>query len=227
MSLLIFFGQAAASTTGALAATETGSDSAALFGTLAIAGALSASESGSDIALLNCTDGVIGYLGATEVGADTGVLTGAVEISAVLPASETGSDVALINGTDGILGYLAASEFWADSAAIDASSPQPAVETSQGAGSGKIRRDVHTHRPANEVDRWQDWRPKPKPFPRTGVFFASETGADSADCIARVAVAGSLAAQEAGVDRCYFRARQRHSAEMLRAVHELLFDMAA
>lgn len=100
--------------TGALAATESGADTAVLTGTVKVQGALAATESGSDTAAVAGTVKVQGSLAATEAAtADTAALAGTVKVQGPLAATETGADVFAASGTvstSGPTGTLAATE---------------------------------------------------------------------------------------------------------------------
>lgn len=62
--------------TGTLAATETGSDVAALVGDVLVSGSLAATEVGSDVAAIFGVLTITGTLAATEVGSDVAVILG-------------------------------------------------------------------------------------------------------------------------------------------------------
>ena len=89
------------SITGNLAATESGSDTAAFVGDVIISGDLAATESGSDTAAFSGDVIVSGTLAATETGSDTAAFTGTVPLSTItgtLDATESGSDSASFIG---------------------------------------------------------------------------------------------------------------------------------
>lgn len=105
---------------GSLAASETGSDTAAFAGDVYITGTLAATESGSDTAAFTGTSAVVttGTLAATETGSDTAAFAGDVLIDGVLAATESGSDTAAFAGDVFIDGTLAATESGSDTAAF-------------------------------------------------------------------------------------------------------------
>lgn len=109
--------------TGDLAATESGSDTAAVTGSVLVAGILAGLESGSDTAALTGQIIVRGSLAATESGSDTASIIGAGSAPAItgnLAAVETGSDTAAGVGYVRINGVLSAVEVGSDTAAVAA-----------------------------------------------------------------------------------------------------------
>lgn len=126
--------------TGALAATESGSDTASIAGDVLIDGALAATESGGDTAALEgivTTGGgpVSGALAATEAGADTAAISGDVLVSGALAAAESGSDTASLAGDVLVQGALSVVEAGGDTASLAGdvlvSGALAAVETGQ------------------------------------------------------------------------------------------------
>lgn len=108
---------------GALAATE-GSDTAALTGDLLVQGALAATE-GSDTAEFlgsGATPAITGTLAATE-GSDTAAITGKVYVSGTLSAVEGGLDAFVATGNILVKGAMSASETGADIAAFTSAIP--------------------------------------------------------------------------------------------------------
>lgn len=104
--------------TGTLAATESGSDAAAIAGDVIVDGTLAATEGGADTAAFAGDVIVLGALAATEAGQDTAAIAGDVLIRGSIAATETGSDTAAIAGGVAIRGLLAATESGSDTAAI-------------------------------------------------------------------------------------------------------------
>lgn len=96
--------------TGALAATESGSDAAAIAGDVLVSGTLAATESGADVAALAGKVLVSGSLAATESGADTAAIAGQVLVAGSLAANESGDDTAALAGKVLVSGYLDATE---------------------------------------------------------------------------------------------------------------------
>lgn len=105
---------------GALAATETGADTAAIAGQVVVAGSIAAAETGDDTAAISGSQTITGSLAATEVGDDAAAIAGAVLVAGLLAALETGADTALINGSSIIItsGSVAAIESGDDTAAV-------------------------------------------------------------------------------------------------------------
>jgi hypothetical protein len=80
-------------TSGELASTEAGSDSASFAGlTVHRTGTMAATESGSDTAYLTDESITFGAMAVAETGADTAALSGCPIIGVAIAASETGSD---------------------------------------------------------------------------------------------------------------------------------------
>ena len=128
--------------TGTLAATETGTDTAAASGTVAVSGSLTATEAGSDTLAATGAVAVSGALVASETGADTfagagsttGAITGsmlaqeagsdtfagvgAAVISGAVSAIEAGADVLAASGVVAVLLAMAVAEAGADVSAI-------------------------------------------------------------------------------------------------------------
>jgi hypothetical protein len=77
-------------------------------------GALTATESGNDSAAINANVGVRATAAATESGSDTGSIAGKVGVSGSLSATEAGNDY-VVSGT-GRFGSIAATEVGADTA---------------------------------------------------------------------------------------------------------------
>lgn len=122
--------------TGTLAATESGSDTAAFTGDVLIDGALAATESGSDTAAFAGDVYIDGTLAATESGSDTAAFAGDVYITGTLAATEAGADVAAFGGTAAapITGTMDATEAGSDTASF--SGPLTVVSGGGGIGHG-------------------------------------------------------------------------------------------
>jgi len=108
----------AAGVTGTMAASESGSDTAAIVGNVIVAGALAATETGSDSAAIAGKVYVSGDLAATEAGSDSASISGNVLVSGSLAATETGQDTAAIAGNVITNGILAAVETGSDTASL-------------------------------------------------------------------------------------------------------------
>ena len=111
-----------ASGTGALSATESGSDTASLSGAVLVQGYLSAPETGSDTASMAGAVMVRGALAATESGSDTAsfVASAPTIATGTLAATEAGSDTAFLNGSSVVIatGTMAGIESGQDSASM-------------------------------------------------------------------------------------------------------------
>lgn len=154
---------AAGGRTGTLAATESGSDTAAFAGDVIVQGALSATEAGSDTAAFAGDVIVAGALASTESGADTAALAGTVLVHGSLAATESGADTAAVAGDVLVQGALAATESGSDTAAFLGSGTTPAITgtiaaTETGADVAALAGVVRI----------------------SGAFAATETGADTA-----------------------------------------------
>lgn len=118
---ILYFNIPSGSTTGTLAATESGADTLAIAGDVLVQGALSASESGADTMAIAGDVLVEGALAATESGADVCAIAGegaALETTGTLAASESGSDTAALAGKVYIAGTLSATEGALDAFAV-------------------------------------------------------------------------------------------------------------
>lgn len=173
--------------TGALAATESGSDAAAIAGDVLVSGTLAATESGADVAALAGKVLVSGSLAATESGADTAAIAGQVLVSGSLAASEAGDDTAAFDGflTPFVTGgYIAATEVGADVAAI----------------AGRVL--VAGSLAANESG--DDTAALAGKVLVSGYLDATESGQDIALFTSQTITSGSLAAVETGEDTASF-----------------------
>jgi hypothetical protein len=192
--------------TGSLTATETGSDTAAITGTVRVAGSIAATETGADTAALTGAVRVAGALAAPETGGDTAALVGAVRIAGALGSTESGADVCAIVGA--VTGAVVAAPV-------------------TGAGSGKLRRHLNPNFHANEVPQFAPFTPRPiAPKPVRAVLAArEEPGGDTASAAGRVRISGRMAAREAeGLDTATGRGIVRHSrAAIARGVLRVLF----
>lgn len=169
--------------TGTLAATETGSDTAAMSGTVEVSGTLAASETGSDTAAMSGGVAISGTLAATETGSDSASMTGTVTepgITGTLAATESGSDTAAMSGNVAISGSLAATETGSDTASATGT-----VEVSGTLSAAETGNDTATMSGGVEV---------------SGSLAASETGSDAAAMTGVVIVTGTLDATETGSD---------------------------
>lgn len=172
--------------TGTLAATESGSDAAALAGDVIVKGTVGATESGNDTLAASGTvadSAVTGSLAATESGADTAVLTGTVLVDGSLAANEADADTFAAVGDVLIRGALAATEAGADTFAA----------------AGNVR--VAGALAANEAGG--DTLAAAGAVPISGTLAAVETGADTfaaAGIVDDNLAIGSLAATESGAD---------------------------
>lgn len=180
---VLVVGQSAASgSTGTLAATESGSDTAALVGVALVDGSLAATESGSDVAALIGVALVSGTLAATETGDDAAVIAGSVLAQGTLAATESGSDVAAIEGVtvNVATGSLAATESGSDTAEI------VGVVLARGTLAAN--------------DSGEDTAAITGVALVSGTLDATEAGSDTAVIAAVALVQGSLDATESGID---------------------------
>lgn len=179
---LALVGAAASGSTGTLAATESGADTAALVGVALVDGSLAATESGSDVAALIGVALVSGTLAATETGDDAAVIAGSVLAQGTLAATESGSDVAAIEGVtvNVATGSLAATESGSDTAEI--------------AGVVLARGTLAAN------DSGEDTAAITGVALVSGTLDATEAGSDTAVIAAVALVQGSLDATESGID---------------------------
>lgn len=108
------------SSTGTLAAAESGSDGAASGGALAVAGDITAAESGGDAADLSGILAVAGAGATAEAGSDAFAASGTVTDSGRsgnLAAAESGGDTTGVTGSAGVAGSLTGVEVGSDSCA--------------------------------------------------------------------------------------------------------------
>ena len=172
--------------TGTLSATETGSDTASLSGSVEVSGSLSGAETGSDTASAAGNITVSGSLAATEAGSDTASFTGTVSdpgITGALSAQESGADAAAMSGSVGVSGALSAAEIGSDSAS--------------GAGSVTVTGNLAAVEAGQDTASFTGLVTDPGVI---GSLAAQETGSDTAAISGTVDVTGALAAQETGQD---------------------------
>lgn len=167
---------------GTLAATESGSDTAAMTGTVKVQGTLAATESGADTASMAGKVAVKGTLAASEAGADTAAIAGTVKVTGTLAAAESGADTASMAGQVKVQGSLAASESGADVAAM--------------AGQVKVQGTLAASESGADTAAFSGKAAV------TGTLAATESGADTAAMTGQVKVTGILAAIETGADTC-------------------------
>lgn len=182
-----YFAAAPTSVTGTLAATESGSDTAAIAGKVAVQGTLAATESGADVAAITGTTvapGVTGTLAATETGSDTAAIAGNIPVTGALDANEAGSDTASLAGVVPIRGTLAGVESGADTSTI--------------AGKVAIQGSLSATESGNDTVSFSGV------VPVIGALACVEAGADTASASGSVLVSGSLAATESGADTASF-----------------------
>lgn len=190
--------------TGSLAATESGSDTAAVSGTVKVQGSLSSTESGSDTSAIAGSVRVSGSLAVTESGSDTAAIVGGSVATGSLNATETGSDTAAVSGTVPVQGSLAVSEAGSDTASASGTvlvSGSLAV-TEAGADSSAISGVVLVQGSMSVTEDGPDT------FAATGSLSGGvngslnvqEAGADTFAASGAVVVSGSLAVSESGPD---------------------------
>lgn len=168
---------------GSLAATESGSDSAALSASMsALSGSLASTESGSDAASLSASVLVAGSLAATEAGADTAALSASALAQGALSATETGADTLAATGSmTALAGTLSATESGADAAAMTGTALAQGALAAAEAGGDTFSATSGT--PA-----------------LSGSLAATESGSDTASATASATVTGSVGAVESGSD---------------------------
>ena len=201
---------AASGSTGTLAATESGSDTAALVGDVLVEGSLAATESGSDVAALIGVALVSGTLAATETGDDAAVIAGSVLAQGTLAATESGSDVAAIEGVtvNVATGSLAATESGSDTAEIvGATLAQGTLAaTESGADAAAITGLALVSGTLDATEAGSDTAVIAAVALVQGSLDATESGSDTAAIEGSLAVisTGSLAATESGSDTATF-----------------------
>lgn len=211
---------------GTLAATETGSDTAAVSGTVKVTGSLAATDSpdvaaiaaavavsgtcaatetGADVAAVSAALYVTGTLAATETGADVALIEATVSdaaINATLTATETGSDTSSITAQVAVAGTLAAAEVGADTAALSAAVTVAAslAATEVGADTVALSAVVTVAASMAATEAGSDTAAVTATLDITGSLTATETGIDTAAITATVPVSAAVAAVEAGQD---------------------------
>lgn len=193
---------------GSVAATESGSDTSGLVGGVLVAGALSAAESGADTAAITGTvsdAGTIGIIAATEAGADSMAAAAAVAIAGNVSAVEAANDNVAVSGAVEISGALVGSETGPDfAAAIGAASVYGLIDAFESGG------DVAAATGAIAVigalaatESGSDtFRATETAGAQgaTGSLVATESGDDLAVAIGLVSITGVLTASEVGSD---------------------------
>lgn len=194
----------AATSQGALNASESGSDTAALSGVVVVAGSLTATESGSDTSALAGTVLVSGALTVSEVDSDTAAITGSQVATGSLSATEAGNDSASIAGTVLVEGALSGSEVGGDSAGISGKVlVQGAVVVSEaGADAAVLSGLVLVQGTASATETSADVFAATGSLSGgiTGSLSAAESGSDAFASTGAIVVAGALTAAEGGAD---------------------------
>ena len=190
--------------TGALAATESGSDAAAIAGDVLVSGSLAATESGADVAALAGKVAVRGALAATESGSDTAAIAGKVFVSGALAATETGDDTAAIVGSVGVSGSLDATESGADVAAFTGTVAVSGTldATEAGSDTAVIAAVALVQGSLDATESGSDTAAIEGSLAviSTGSLAATESGSDTATFAGVAPVSGALAATEAAND---------------------------
>lgn len=190
--------------TGTLAATESGSDTAALTGDVLIDGALAATESGSDTAALTGDVIVQGALAVTESGTDTAAATGLVLVQGALAATESGSDTAALAGLVLVQGSIASVEPGADTASIAGdvlvSGALAASETGSDTAAFTGDASLGIFGSIDAAESGSDSAQVTGLVLIQGGLAVTETGSDTAAITGPAAVSGSIAATETGSD---------------------------
>lgn len=203
---VLVVGAAASGSTGTLAATESGADTAALAGDVLIDGSLAATESGGDTAALAGDVLIAGTFAATESGADVAAIQGTAQqvSTGSLAATESGADTASIAGTVLVEGALAATESGSDTAAIAGDVPVSGTlaATESGTDTAALAGDVYISGALAATESGSDTAAIEGSLAviATGSLAATESGSDTASIAGVVLVSGSLAATEAAND---------------------------
>ncbi len=203
---ILVVGAAASGSTGTLAATESGADTAALAGDVLIDGSLAATESGGDTAALAGDVLIAGTFAATESGADVAAIQGTAQqvSTGSLAATESGADTASIAGTVLVEGALAATESGSDTAAIAGDVPVSGTlaATESGTDTAALAGDVYISGALAATESGSDTAAIEGSLAviATGSLAATESGSDTASIAGVVLVSGSLAATEAAND---------------------------
>lgn len=201
---ILYFPSAGGGATGTLAATESGSDTAALTGDVLIDGALAATESGSDTAALTGDVIVQGALAVTESGTDTAAATGLVLVQGALAATESGSDTAALAGLVLVQGSIASVEPGADTASIAGdvlvSGALAASETGSDTAAFTGDASLGIFGSIDAAESGSDSAQVTGLVLIQGGLAVTETGSDTAAITGPAAVSGSIAATETGSD---------------------------
>jgi hypothetical protein len=184
MLLLLLDGEAQLQgITGSLAATETGSDSAALSGSARVSGSLTAADSGADTAAAGVTVRSTGSLVATDSGSDTAAATGTVRVSGPLIASDTGADG--FSGSGSVVPMVSTGSLAAAETGSDAFAGTGAVAITGAQGVAESGSDIVAGTAENRV---------------SGALAGGETGSDGVSALGSVPVSGVLAADDNAAD---------------------------
>lgn len=195
---------------GSLAATESGSDVAALAGDVYVSGTLAATESGSDVAAIEGTALIVstGTLDATESGADTAEIVGVVLAQGTLAANDSGEDTAAITGVVLVSGTLDATEAGSDTAVIAAVAlVQGSLDaTESGSDTAAIEGSLAVISTGSlaATESGSDTATFAGVAPVSGALAATEAANDSAAVSGVVLVTGALDATETGSDTAAF-----------------------
>ena len=183
---------------GALAATESGSDTFQGSGAAVASGDLAAMETGSDVFAASGTQGSTGTIAATESGSDTFAATGDVVVSGTLAATETGSDTFQGSGAAVASGDLAATETGSDTffASGTQVSTGTLAATETGSDTFSASGDVIISGTVSATETSSDTFYAVGGNVSAGSLAAAETGADTFAATGSVLVAGTLAATE-------------------------------
>lgn len=187
---------------GDLAAQEAGSDTLTATGDVDIAGDLAATESGSDTMSTGGGVGVIGDLSSQESGSDSLTMSAGLLVAGDLLVQESGADSASLAGRVGVSGDLSAQEPGADSAALtgDLIVSGDFALSETGSDTLAVSGDLLVSGSLSVQESGSDSAALTGTAHATGDLAVQEAGSDTLSVAGDVLIDGSLAAQEAGVD---------------------------
>ena len=211
LALTRFFSTLEAGTpvAGALAATESGADTAAVVGAtggVAASGALAATEAGTDAAALAGAALAQGAVTASELGADTASIAAYAKAQGSVATTEAGQDTAALAGSapPAGAGVLSAAEAGQDTAVLAGSSPAQgsaaAVEAGQDMASAAGAVRTAGALAATEVGTDAFGATGSAPIAGGGLLAAVESGQDAAALAGAAAARGVFSVTEAGQD---------------------------
>jgi hypothetical protein len=192
---------AAPSSTGSLAATESGSDTFAGAGAVVVTGSATLGDSADTLAAAG-TVPVSGALSVTEAGSDTLAGSGAVAVAGSLASAESGSDALSVIGAVAVTGSMSTSETGLDSLAASGIVFSGGLLAAIELGSDALSSggSVAVTGSLAWTESGPDVLASTGVVPIAGTIAATETSADQLAGLGGVAIVGALAVQEAGND---------------------------